>query len=355
MDELLFILTTSAGTVTLANAPDGWDESLIQWERSDKYWGVFRSFTIPLKFVKVGATLIRTEFYLHGTKGISNIVIQRLNKISLVYVNAYVGILDFGTFKDSDYYVEVNLLDSGLAKSLKDNGSTEYETTARKFGISNPDFIQFAVGTTSIDDPKFGGIDIVDLIKKILDKMTNGAVTAGTVALKSTILDAYKAGTDHTINPVIVCRGRTFREPGMSPQGNFKLTFDDLFKSLQTWLGIGVGVEVIAGVDTLVIEHKSYFFDYDDIRMELGSVRNLSVYPNPKMMFNRIAIGFPAKEYNDFSMTNEPNATSKWQGPNKTNSTELDLVSKFRADKWGITQIITYKPIPMMMIFSLSN
>jgi hypothetical protein len=80
MKELKFTLTTSSGAVVLESSPDGWSESLIQWARSDKYWGVFRSFTVALKFVKTGATQLRTEFYQYGTAGTASIVIERLIK-----------------------------------------------------------------------------------------------------------------------------------------------------------------------------------------------------------------------------------------------------------------------------------
>lgn len=342
MRELLFILTTSAGTVTLNVSPDGWDESMITWERSDKYWGVFRSWTIPLKFVKDGAEAIRREFYTNGTGGVGDITIQKLDKVTLMYSNAYVGKLDYGTFKDSDYSVEVNFLDGGLAKILKDNGGTEYEVMARSYGST--DYILFTTATPS-DADTFGGINITDLIKKMLDRMTDGGYTDGTYGFKSDLLTAMEAGTDHDILPVIVAKGQTFRQPNMSPQGNFKTTIEDIFKSLSPWAssdntGVGLGIETIEGKETLVIENRSYFFSNSSF-LDVGEVKSISVSVSAKLQWNKLKIGFPAKEYQNFDIAREAVAESYWKSPNDTNSTELDMISKYRADGYGIYDQIT--------------
>ena len=339
MRELLFILTTTAGQVTLTTAPDGWDESLIEWGRSEKYWGVFRSFTIPLKFVKDGAEAIRREFYTYGTAGTGDLVIQRLNKLTLQYSSAYVGTLDFGTFKDTDNYAEVNVMDSGLAKILKENGETEYEVTARDYGASTYKTFKINLNLATAPTSWHGGVDIVDLIKRLIDAMTDGGYTSGEYGFKSDLLDAYKIG-DIDATPVIVCKGRTFAEPNAAPAGNFSISFADLYKSLVTFTGCGVGIEVIDGVETLVIESRTYFFVNDSVALDLGSVKNINVSVASKLVFNRLKIGWPTKDYQNRVKNEEPNAISLWKSPNTTNGNELDMVGKVRADSIGILDII---------------
>ena len=343
MRELLFILTTTAGQVTLTNAPDGWDESMIEWGRSEKYWGVFRSFTIPLKFVKDGAEAIRREFYTYGTAGTGDLIIQRLNKLTLQYSNAYVGTLDFGTFKDTDINVEVNVMDSGLAKILKENGETEYEVFARSLDVLDP-YIEFWSTRTGVSVGNWhGGVDVVDVVKRLLDAMTGGGYTAGTYGFKSDLLDGYKATGnegDTTVTPIVMAKGLTFSVANANPVGNFSISFADLYKSLVTFTGCGVGIEVIDGVETLVIEPRTYFFVNDSVALALGSVKNINVSVASKLVFNRLKIGWPTKDYQNRVKNEEPNATSFWKSPNTTNGNELDMVGKVRADSIGILDII---------------
>jgi len=56
-------------TTPLVFDPIGWNENLAKFERSSKYWSVFLSVTLPLKFVDDDAELIRGYYY---TKGIGS-------------------------------------------------------------------------------------------------------------------------------------------------------------------------------------------------------------------------------------------------------------------------------------------
>lgn len=347
MKELLFILTTTAGQVTLTNAPDGWDESLIKWARSDKYWGVFRSFSIPLKFVKAGATALRTEFYTYGTAGTGDLIIQRLNKATLQYANAYVGVVDFGTFKDDDNYVEVNLIDSGIAKALKDNGSTEYA-----FGVSDPyvgggaSVEYFTNGYINQGSKTFECWDMKRLAMALLNTMTGGGVLAGTYAVKSDLLDYYSlADYDAGVNlyPVCFTTGLSLRHNENNRPASYnhllKTSFDDFFQTIASVFGAGVGVETIAGVETLVIETRDYFFDSTTDPVILGDSKSIALSVS-KATINRMKIGYPEKNSTNYAAAKEPNGESQWKAPNDTSSNQLDLVSKYRADYNGIEECI---------------
>lgn len=175
MDELRFILTfiNTSATVTLIHAPDGWDEQLVRWERSLKYWGMFRSFSIPLKFVKDGALALRTEFYTYGLKSQVNISIERQNKLTFAYEVAYSGMIDFGTWKDLDTYVEVTIIDGGLVKYLKDNEGTEYQ-------IENGNFTELYSLNSVYFYTASKGLAVGN--NGVIRKTVNGGVTWTTVA-----------------------------------------------------------------------------------------------------------------------------------------------------------------------------
>jgi len=354
LNELLFILTTQAGTYTLEYSPDGWNDALIEYERSDKYWGILRSFKMGMKFIKDGAGYLAAEFAAYGTAGVASIEIQKFNRSltpppapvgSTGYYVAYSGDIDFGTFKRSEssagITVEVNFIDGGLAKILKDNGSTEYEITNRIYGGST--FETFYLGV-EVGSDTATGINVIDLAKRLLDKLTDNGYTAGMYGLTSTVLTALIGDPGVNNQPILVTNGSSIRNYNTTPTGYLKTTFEDFIKSIQ-WAstdgtGIGVGIETVSGVETLVIENRSYFFPTTVIA-DVGEVKTLTAYLETKLQWNRLKIGWPAKEYDNFYQEKEPNTEAKWKGPNAATTTELDLVNKYRADDYGIQEIIT--------------
>lgn len=345
MKELLFILTTTAGTVTLDISPDGWDESLIQWSRSDKYWGVFRSFTVPLKFVKgisprrnYGATQLREEFYTYGTAGIASIVIQRLNKVTLQYSTAYSGVCDFGTFKDTDNYVEINLVDAGIAKDLKDNESTDY-TLEQEVFEQQINFVVPFVGTkvgraASFKKVAFG----------LIDKMTGGRLTTGEYVFKSDLLDSWKAETPGLLDKYFLSSGNGLR---LAPFNTLKTTFKDFFDAVNmiSCVGIGIKMEIepISGElkPTIRLEAKINLFDFVAPHTVLGETKTISVAVDIKLSINKIKVGSPSKDDTVQPVTNEPNAQSNWIVNNNTSSVEYDLSCKYRTDSIKVIEILT--------------
>ena len=50
---------TQVGAIELPNAPDGWQDNTVTWERGFKYHGLFTNYSTPLKFIRDGATIAR--------------------------------------------------------------------------------------------------------------------------------------------------------------------------------------------------------------------------------------------------------------------------------------------------------
>ena len=126
MINLQFYLTYNGITSLLQVAPDGWNAEKINWERSTKYFGMFRKFTIPLQFVKFGATLIRSAFYTDGYNAEVALVVKKRNRKTNVFETEYTGKIDFATFKDFKDYVEVSCIEGGLSADLMRFENTQF-------------------------------------------------------------------------------------------------------------------------------------------------------------------------------------------------------------------------------------
>jgi len=345
LNDIFYILRGTGTSTILEHSPDGWDESMVTWERSEKYWGVFRSWTIPLRFIKDGAAFLRNEFYTYGMGSSVEIEIQRLNKVTDLYKLAYKGMLDFSTWKDTDQYVEVAFKDFGAAKLLKDYGSTEYQTGngIKIYGGEYGEDVEFHIGTGLL----YYGVHLITLAKNIVDKMSGGAVynPTPTLFVRSDYLENYDYSA--LSDQYIICvPGKQFRL-GNSREGDFRTSFDDWYKSVNALFNLAVGIETDSetGYDVIRIEPKSYFFGTTGVNIEnFGEVRNITISLATKLMFKTLKIGYDAKDYStmpDDWREYEPNATSKWLVQNDYTAAELDLVSKYRGDGYGITDIMT--------------
>lgn len=339
MKELLFILTTSSGTFTLDVSPDGWDSGMITFERSEKYFGVFRSWTMPLKFVKTGALELRREFYTHGQAGQSTILIQKLDKVTMTYIAAFTGVLDFTTFKDTENYVEVTFHDAGVAKVIKDYGGTEYEienslmNSATEYNQSDVEF--------KYDTETYYGVELLTLGYNLLNKMTGGKLTSSDIILKSDYLSQVRYAEFDNEKLIFVPGSQLYYDGARF--GSFKTTFEAWFHSLNTVFNLGLGIEVgQGGLETVRIEPKDYFL-VNDIAMDFGPVNNLTVQMSSGLLFKTIEIGYDAKTYKNSGLLlkeTELNAKTKWEIRTESNNKKLELVSKYRGDFNGVKDAI---------------
>jgi len=341
--ELRFTLTDTSGIpVILTVSPDGWDDTMIVYERSKKYYGVFRSFTIPLKFVKGGATIIRDEFYTHGLKAYCTILIEKLNKITLVYETAFSGKVDFTTFKDGDHLVECNMIDGGLAEILKAREGDDVTFKANSWGSGMAIKAYIFYPPAAPDDHYTYAMQYYQMFGAIVDKMTDGGLTAGTYGIKSTLLntggsiyDRYFLTTEASLK---------YYDQG-SQTFDYITSLADFFASINGFVEAGLGIEIIDGKETIVIEERSYFFT-GDVICELGEAKNLSLSLNQEMNFSKVKCGYANKSYsdtanqgNDEISINEANTETTYLIPNVSTSKEYDIMNKYRADSAGITQL----------------
>jgi len=105
----------------LPQSPGGWDGIQLSFGRSSHYWGINRTFTIPLKFIGDGATIIRNRFYTgKGVEEPINLVILKWDDINGYYGLYYSGRLDLTKIDDQVAEgVTVNIMEGGAVQFLK--------------------------------------------------------------------------------------------------------------------------------------------------------------------------------------------------------------------------------------------
>ena len=123
-----YIYVTSGGLVSatttpteLPQAPKGWEELELKWERGFTLHGVFTNYTSPLNFVLDGAKILRYYYYNAGVDANLELFIEKhTNTVSTWgYATYYIGDIDFSRFQDAKDFVTISIMDSGFIKNLK--------------------------------------------------------------------------------------------------------------------------------------------------------------------------------------------------------------------------------------------
>jgi len=128
LPTLQFILTTAGNDYILVNAPKGWDKILVTQQRDQEYYAVKRTYSVPIDFLLDGAYLLREQYYNYGVQATARLTIKQLNPTTQQYDYIItVGDIDFSQYKNSENFVNVNLMDSGIESKIKAYKDVTYE------------------------------------------------------------------------------------------------------------------------------------------------------------------------------------------------------------------------------------
>lgn len=153
------------------------------------------------------------------------------------------------------------------------------------------------------------------VFKKLIEKVSDGSVIADSSLLSE--LDNFKLTSGDAI--------RGFEGT------KYKTSLTGFFSSFNTQAGIGLGM--VNGV--LRLERKEFFVNYGN-PIDIGEVSNLEVSPAIDFIFNTLKIGGPDQQYEDVNGRQDPNGTFHWLSPITRVTKELNLVSEYRFDPYGI-------------------
>lgn len=113
------VLVSTPSPSPLYNTPDGWQEKMLQVNRNGDYFGLLRSFSIPLRFVNNGAKILRNLVYRQGIEAPCLLGIAKLNRFNMLHENWYKGDMDFSKFNDTNDFFEINVAEDGIPKIMK--------------------------------------------------------------------------------------------------------------------------------------------------------------------------------------------------------------------------------------------
>lgn len=154
------------------------------------------------------------------------------------------------------------------------------------------------------------------VFQQLINKISDGAYTG---------ISDYLT---NEINDVVVSCGDAIR--GITGSV-IKTSLRDFFTSFNSDFGLALGM---LGAE-LRLEPKSFWVQYTDM-IDLGEVSKMKVSPANDLLVNNIKIGSPNQEYDDVNGKEEFNTTQERSAPITRVSRELNLVSLYRKDCYGI-------------------
>jgi hypothetical protein len=152
--------------------------------------------------------------------------------------------------------------------------------------------------------------------KQLVNKMTNGRYT-----MESNFFTIH--------NNIVAAGGEAIRE---LPNAVLKTSFQDYFNSYNSLFNLGA--QVIN--DVLWIEPKADLYNDAGEIFDLGEVSDFAIGYAEEYLVNSVKIGYPAQDYDERNGRYEFNDTIQEKLPVTAVNKELDLVSKYRGDSYGI-------------------
>jgi hypothetical protein len=171
-------------------------------------------------------------------------------------------------------------------------------------------------------------ITLEDLFKLLVQKATDGKYQ-----VVSNLL--------HDFQNVFALSGMSLRN-SMDDQGKpnsvIKTSLTDFFTSVNAILNAALGNEKdssLAG-EHLFLERKKYVFDPTSVTLSIGEVSDLKVDVDESKFFITLKIGYPDQKYDEKQGNLEYNTTIQYKAPFLKFTNDLQLISKYRTDSYGI-------------------
>lgn len=254
----------------------------------------------------------------HGTGHISASLILKTKNQQIFLIGDNIGIGEGHSYiiagKVYTYDITINLVANeplfilyatadvlSVAKILESNFSFEFNT-------KNDESTTFALRP-------------LDLWKRLVLAMTEGKYTGDSAFLA-------------THNNIVTAGGEAIRNINRTLVPNYKIktSVTDFYQSYNAIYNLGL--KVVDNV--LYIEPKEDLYKDDAEIFDLGEVSELKIVPPNDYLVNSLKTGYPIQNYQERNGKYEFNSTHEYKLPVNTIQKELNLVSKYRGDAYGI-------------------
>ncbi len=252
-------MNTSPDPKPLQFTPDGGRETSLQNQRNQQYWGLDRTFSIPLNFVGDGALILKTIFYTRGTEFVINFAIaeQKLfddgSQYGYYYAPFYSSQVDLSTFKHDGAKVSVSMMEKGFPAMLKDNAATTYEYKLSE--STNPKILHN--GIKLYEKGNLTLLDSINIENGIFNNFTapmvlgttegqSAGITFGSQTLEAIPNAAYYATSQNC-----------FARAAVENTGPVTVFLDGMFKTVWTNYPVGVLTNLFM---KLIIKHVDNTF-----------------------------------------------------------------------------------------------
>lgn len=120
------------------------------------------------------------------------------------------------------------------------------------------------------------------------------------------------------------------------PNPKLKTSFLDFYKSIDAIYSTGFS----SHDNKAVLEKREFFFRNTFKIADLDNIKDLRIQPFNEIMYSNIQVGYPEETYDDKRGREEFNQGQNWQTPSYRAQNDLDIKSVYRADQFGIEQLL---------------
>lgn len=123
-----YLTTVNSVTKEVFFLPQGWEKnSTVSYKRDAKYFGMIRTWGLPLEFVEDGAKILRSAYYQNGVEAGVIMEVHQLINATYAYEVAFRGDIDFSEVDDQKDKFIVTLMQDGPDAKIKAYDSLKYE------------------------------------------------------------------------------------------------------------------------------------------------------------------------------------------------------------------------------------
>lgn len=195
--------------------------------------------------------------------------------------------------------------------------------TSIKTDIDNPVYINIEYNDRADSKKDIYGLRPIDLLKSLIEKATAGEYNQ----VKSNLL------TIGEVSNMLITSGDLIR--GIEG-AKIKTSLKDFFQAFKSMFGASYTFKNINGVETLEVEQVNYFYDRNTMITEVDDISDHSMKVKDNDVYNKLKIGYEDQTYDEVNGKKEFNTTVEFSINSKHNGKELNLISPYRADMYGI-------------------